>query len=175
MLKVIDENNLETLLDLGCGDAGKSIFFAENGMMVTGLDEFEGHGSEATLEEIQNKITDLGFGGKIEIIKMDAIDINKLSQTFDVVFAQNSLHHIFEYPISRSIKVEKFFQKLNGRITPQGYFYITEINQWDLWDFLSKIIPGNWHKSSDLFRTINPVNFSSKTPLKVWVKHLQNS
>lgn len=79
LLKIIKENNLETLLDLGCGDAGKSIFFAEYGMNVTGLDEFEGHGSEVVLEEIIDKITGLGFSNQIDVIKLDAKDIDKLS------------------------------------------------------------------------------------------------
>lgn len=176
LIELIHKNNYRTLIDLGCGNGDKAIFFAlELGLQVLAIDEFEGHGSDVSDTDVYEKVRFFNLDDQIEIMKMNALNINALDRMFDVVFTQNVLHHIFPWPLSRdSREVEVFFRNLWNRIVPGGVLYIVDSGRWNFWDRLARIFPGKWYQAS-LFRSINTVEFENKTPLNVWKRRLKEA
>jgi SAM-dependent methyltransferase len=174
LIDLIRKNNYKTLLDLGCGDADKALFFAlELNLKVLALDEFEGHGSDVRVEDVLEKVRLFNLEDRIEIKEMDALNVHGLDQTFDVVFTQNVLHHIFPWPSSRDdLVVETFFHNIWDRITPGGILYIVDSGPWNFWDRLACRFPGRWYQAN-LFRSINTVRFENKTPVGVWKRRLE--
>jgi cyclopropane fatty-acyl-phospholipid synthase-like methyltransferase len=176
LIRLIRERNYHTLIDLGCGNAEKALFFAQElGMKVTAMDEFEGHGSDARLEDIGKKVNSLGLSERVSVIKLDALQIEQLGQTFDVVFIQNVLHHIFPWPESKnSERIKSFFNELRKILSQRGLIYITDAGRWNFWDRLHRVIPGKWYQAK-LFSSINQVDFNTKTPASVWQVYLKEA
>lgn len=176
LIQTIKRNGYKSLVDIGCGNGDKACFFAKKlNMRVLAIDEFEGHGSESTYEAIEQKIKDLGLNHFVRLKKMDAKDLGALSEKFDIVFAQNSLHHIFPYPLSSSQEVFDFFRMLFDVLSPNGIVYINEVGRFNFWDRLSRIVPGNWYNKGSMFRTIRSVHFYDKTPYDIWLKLLSKT
>ncbi len=176
LIRVIRARNYRTLIDLGCGNAEMALFFAgELGMQVTAADEFEGHGSGVQFEEIKKKVSALGLTDQVAVLKWDALQVGQLEQTFDVVFIQNVLHHIFLWPESKNSELAKrFFEDLRKIISPGGLIYITDAGRWNFWDRLHRLLPGKWYQAK-LFRSINQVDFNTKTPASVWQAYLKEA
>jgi len=171
--QLVAKFKFRSLLDIGCGDGDKAIHFASSlGLHVTAIDEFEGHGSQVAYQSVKGKVVDHGLDGVIDVRKLDARELERLASSFDIAFAQNTFHHIFPSPASKSKEVEELFRKIYDKLTPGGILYICEAGRFNFWDWLSGIFPGDWYENSELFSTINRVDFKTKTPLRLWAKHL---
>lgn len=176
LIEVIRERKYHTFLDLGCGNAEMALFFArELGMQVTAADEFEGHGSDVQFGEIKKKVSALGLESQVTVLKLDALQVGQLKQTFDVVFIRNVLHHMFFWPESKNSEAAKrFFKDLRKILSRGGLIYITDAGRWNFWDLLYRVLPGKWYQAK-LFRSINQVDFNTKTPASVWQTYLKEA
>jgi SAM-dependent methyltransferase len=80
----------KTVLDIGCGAAGKSLYYASLGARrVVGLDVIERYRGEA-LELARKK----GLSDRFEFVCTDAADTGFDSGTFDVVIMNDALEHV---------------------------------------------------------------------------------
>lgn len=176
VIDTVRNRNYRTLLDLGCGNAYKSMVFAlELAMDIVALDEFAGHGSTESLEGVRENIKQMNLDQRVQVVQGNALEVKKMDRCFDVVFTQNVLHHLFPWPRSKAGQpVEAFFRDLFDVINRGGMFYITDISPWNFWDQLSRILPGRWYRSA-LFSSINSVKYKPKTPAFVWMKHLRST
>jgi len=111
-LKLIKKSKLKTILDLGSGRSRDSIFFAQNGLIVTALDV-----SRSGLESIQREIN----RKKIKNIKLVCQDLRKLkfpNNSFDVIYAHLSLHYFDDKTTT------KIFNKLYKMLKKKGLFFV---------------------------------------------------
>jgi ubiquinone/menaquinone biosynthesis C-methylase UbiE len=80
--KLIKAKNLETLLDLGCGDGRDSIYFANKGLQVTTVDF-----SESAINRLKSQNV------TICCLLQDIRNIEFQDNSFDVIYAHLSLHY----------------------------------------------------------------------------------
>ena len=89
---------------MGCGPGVHAVYFRENGLQVTCVDL-----SPAMVARCKEK----GFDAYV----CDVVDLETLSQTFDVVFAMNSLLHVPRTQILYALKA------VRETLNPNGLFY----------------------------------------------------
>ena len=77
----------KSLVDVGCGRAATSLFFAQRGANVTSVDF-----SEQAVENLKNFCTENDLGN-IRPVHMRAQEINRLEKT-DFIFGSMIWHHI---------------------------------------------------------------------------------
>lgn len=98
------------ILDIGCGTGGHSLYFAQQGYSVTGIDISEEMLSIAKQKAEQKHIT-------LKLIHADARSCN-LKHVFDGVL---SLFHVLSYQISND-DVHMFFNTANKHLSSGGVF-----------------------------------------------------
>jgi SAM-dependent methyltransferase len=88
--KVIQEKDLKTLLDVGCGTGQDSLYFASQELEVTAIDL-----STCGIQSLQSK------NPKIKCIAGDICYMQFPPESFDVVYAHLSLHYFDDAVTSR--------------------------------------------------------------------------
>jgi len=109
---LIKNKKYSTLLDLGCGRSGDSLFYAKKGYNITAFDV-----SKNRILALDDEVKRLG----IHNIKLVVGDISKLNfpnDSFDVIYAHLSLHY-FNHVIT-----EKVFKKLYKYTKKDGAFFV---------------------------------------------------
>lgn len=106
----------ERLLDLGCGSGWLSMFFAEQGMVVTGID--------VSQEQI-NAANDLRQSCGIDVASFHCADfmhwdVKDYKQAFSGVFVSAFLHHLPES------ELEHILKKIAYVVKPGGHVYLYE-------------------------------------------------
>lgn len=76
-----------TILDAGCGTGENSLFFAQRGNSVTGIDYLE-----EPIERARHKAADRGLS--VNFLVMDALALTEIPQVFDNVI-DSGLFHVF--------------------------------------------------------------------------------
>jgi len=95
------------ILDVGCGTGIKTAVLMGKGFSVTGVDF-----SEKMIEIARRNVPE----AKFEV--WDLMDLGKMEQKFDAVFAQAVLLHIPKRDIPAALRI------LAGRLVPGGYLYV---------------------------------------------------
>ncbi len=86
-LNVIGDVRGKSILDVGCGNGELSVHFALNGAKVTSIDYSE--------TAVQNTLTNAAFHGvEVSAMQLNAMEIYKLDQTFDLAVGIFILHHL---------------------------------------------------------------------------------
>ena len=104
-LEEIQRDNAETLLELGAGTGKHSLFFMERDLDVTAVDL-----SEGMVKHCQNK----GVNAK----QMDFMQLEFPDQSFDAVYALNSLLH------TPKRDLENVLQGIKRIMKPNALFYM---------------------------------------------------
>ena len=106
----------ENLLDLGCGSGWLSVYFAERGMDVLGIDVSQGQINAA------NQFKSDKLKGNLEFECCDLIhwDCEKHSGKFCNVFVNAFLHHLPE------AELEMVIRKISASLKPGGRVYMYE-------------------------------------------------
>lgn len=104
------------LLDLGCGSGWLSIFFAEKGMSVLGIDF-----SQEQVEAAEK----LRAGKGLDSVQFECCDLvhwdcAKERETFDSIFVNAFLHHL------PSSDIETIMKKITDVLKPGGRVYLYE-------------------------------------------------
>ncbi len=105
--KVIQEKDLRTLLDLGCGTGQDSLYFASQGLEVTAVDL-----STSGIHSLQTK------NPKINCIAGDICRMQFPAESFDVVYAHLSLHYFDDANTSR------IFNNIYRILRKSGLFFV---------------------------------------------------
>lgn len=105
--------NGKKVLDLGCGNGHLSLLLASHGALVTAVDMSE-NAVKATLKLVDCKKELIkNQGGSVSAFCMDALDIDRFSDTpFDFVFGKFILHHIEPFDV--------FVKKLSSVVKSGG-------------------------------------------------------
>lgn len=99
--QMLYNENMKTVIDIGCGTGELTQIFKDKGFNVTGSDL-----SDQMLKYTRQK--------GIETIKLDCYDIDKLGIIFDAVFSMNCLLHIPKKDMSSILAKIKTVLKDNG-------------------------------------------------------------
>ncbi len=86
-LKIIGDVNNKKLLDIGCGNGETSMYFARRGAIVTSIDMSETAVNNTLKNAELHKV-------KVNAFRLDALEINKISDKFDLIIGKFILHHI---------------------------------------------------------------------------------
>lgn len=105
--KIISKNNLNSILDLGCGSGGDSIYFQKMGLVVTAIDR-----SEVAIKKLKSE------SNKVNAIKIDIADLDFPNNSFDVVYSHLSLHYFNDETTS------DIFNRIYRILKPNGYFFV---------------------------------------------------
>jgi SAM-dependent methyltransferase len=168
--RLVMQNHYETLLDIGCGEGEKAWYFAKHiGLRVMAIDEFEGHGSQATFDKSQELFAQEDLSEKVTVKKMNAFSIPDLEKNFDIIYLQNVLHHIFS-PSTPFDELLDFLGMLYSCLNPGGILYVSEIGPHNFWDQIFHILPRSIYEKCALFRTVSTVDFGDKIPYGTWKK-----
>lgn len=84
------------LLDYGCGNGEDSIFAAQQGAIVVGIDI-----SEVSIAHCRQKALDEGVSDRTEFLVMDAESLQFEENSFDLVVEYGVLHHL-DFPAAMS-------------------------------------------------------------------------
>ncbi len=95
------------VLDVGCGNGWFSIWADRNGCSVDAIDP-----SAAQIKDCKDK----DKTNKINFMVAGAENINDLNNCYDLIFFFNSLHHIPDTMMEKSIKCSKNKMDINGSI-----------------------------------------------------------
>lgn len=106
----------ESLLDLGCGSGWLSVFFAERGMKVLGIDLSQEQINAANALKAQGESKYLEFEC-CDFVKWDA---EQYRGGFDNVFVSAFLHHLPE------VELELMFHKIAAVTKPGGKVFVYE-------------------------------------------------
>lgn len=109
-----------SLIDIGCGDARDSVFFAKNNIKTLGIDF-----SQVTITKNKKYETDI-----LKFKKQNLMDIEKLTKSFEYAYCRFMLHainyeiqeQIFQW-MSKSISDKIFIETriTDSKIDPQKY------------------------------------------------------
>ncbi len=126
------------LLDLGCGQGQDSIFFAQNGYQVTGVDF-----AQFALQQARYK-TPQDLKAKV---KFELIDLTRplpfAPASFDVVYSHMSLHFF------STARTTKLFDEIYNILTPNGIFATIVNTKDDSEVKLSKKLEGDLYLAPD--------------------------
>lgn len=104
-LAQLKQQNKSRLLELGSGPGRDGKFFKENGLSVVCTD-------------LSSEMVSLCRDKGLEAYAMDFLSIDFPKNSFDAVFALNSLLHV------PKASIEAVFQKINHLMQPNGLFYM---------------------------------------------------
>ncbi len=99
------------VLDLGCGDGYDSLWFAEKGARVTGVDMIKSHHWSKIMKNYP----------QISFIKANAENLSFTNGRFDIVFAKDAIHH--------SQNPQKFLEEAWRLTKESGCMVIVEANR----------------------------------------------
>ena len=89
--------NARMILELGCGNGRDSIFFANNGFLVTAVDF-----SQRAINSLTARIVGTSIRNFINPIKMDILDAGSFYQnSFDAVYAHMALEYFTDEELSK--------------------------------------------------------------------------
>jgi len=122
------------ILEIGCGKGFLSLYIAcfMNPAEVIALDEGEGAGSDRNVLEIFSENLSLLKPDNIKVVKQDIFKYE--NESFDIIIANNALHHICEPGLltSDSAAREKYiglFEHIFSLIRPNGVLTIFEYSR----------------------------------------------
>jgi tocopherol O-methyltransferase len=106
----------EVVLDAGCGVGGSAIWLAQNcGALVVGVTVVP-----EQVEEARQRAKEAGLAGRVSFYEMDFVATDFADESFDVVWAQESLTH---EPAKRAFLVESYrLLKPGGRLVVEDTF-----------------------------------------------------
>lgn len=157
----------KNVLDIGCGDGLKTLFYAIFGKAryVTGIDSYLGHGSAINNQvKFKNHIDNLGVKN-VSIIVDDFLIHNFSEESYDVICASDTLHHLYasEKRALHSEEVFRSYQSILSKIyrllRPNGFFCLRECQKYSF----QRWIP--------LWR--NEIEWSSKQMSTDWIALLK--
>lgn len=102
-------------LSIGCGSGALERDVLARGL-VERIDAFDG--SAESIRIARGEADRAGFGQRIEYSVANFNEPGLPRQTYDIVFAHQSLHHV--------AKLEKLFRAVLRSMTPDGLFYLDE-------------------------------------------------
>lgn len=105
-LQLITAEGKQTLLDVGAGTGFDSQFFEEHGLTVTAID---------ISTEMVKKCRELN----LRALEMDLYDVHRLNESFDAVWARNSLIHIEKQEFTQVL------EKIHQVLKPTGLFFMS--------------------------------------------------
>jgi SAM-dependent methyltransferase len=103
----------KTILEIGCGDARFSLFFAKCGARVVSIDN-----SEVAVENLRSFCQEHGIRN-VEAVCCSAFDIHELGE-FDLIFGSMILHHLEPFP--------DFSRELRQALKSDGRAFFSENN-----------------------------------------------
>jgi tellurite methyltransferase len=131
-----------TILDIGCGEGGDSLYLAEKGYKVTAIDISQKAINAIQAEAVKRKIT-------LTTIKTD-IELFPFTKSFDIILARGILHFLSEEAVQQIIKkikkatklivVDVFLKGSSCQKDSEGYYFsLEELKQHFLnWDILEE-------------------------------------
>lgn len=136
----IDMEN-KRILEIGCGKGFLSLYIAcfMKPAEVVALDEGEGAGSDKNVLNIFSENLSLLEPGNIRIVKQDIFEFT--NESFDIIIANNALHHVCEPGLltTDSVAREKYknlFKHIYHLIKPDGILTIFEYSRNSIWRYL---------------------------------------
>ena len=110
LLKHFDLNKGTKVLEIGCGDGGNLLPFAEVGCQITGIDR-----SEARIFQAKATFQSLGF--KSDFIAIDFLDFGncKREERYDIILIHDVIEHIAQK--------DKFIKHVKGFLAPGGIVF----------------------------------------------------
>ncbi|MCH7604808.1 class I SAM-dependent methyltransferase [Patescibacteria group bacterium] len=109
---IFEKGKDKKLLDYCCGNGGRSILFAKNGMYAVGIDI-----SSTSIENAEREAVKQGVASHTEFLVMDAEATKFKDNTFDVAACIGVLHHL---------DTEKAFKELARITKPEGQVICNE-------------------------------------------------
>ncbi len=106
--QLMAERDYKTILDLGCGNGRDSLYFASKGLKVTALDW-----SEVALDALAKQAKKLSLLERINVIWQNIANLELPDNSFDVIFANLSLHY-FDDQTTRKI-IDQVYKILRNR------------------------------------------------------------
>lgn len=103
-LYTLYDNNVKTILELGCGSGKDAMFFKSHGLSVTCID-------------LSEKLVEICKAKGLKALLLDYYQLESLHERFDCVYAQNSLLHVPKKDI------DLILSKINNCLLPGGIFY----------------------------------------------------
>ena len=102
----------KTVLDMGCGASGKSLYYISIGAeKVVGVDVVEHYKAEA-----ENFAAELGYSDRFTFLLGDALNLDLADNTFDVVIMNDFVEHIYD--------PERALQEALRVLKPGGRIYV---------------------------------------------------
>lgn len=111
-LQYLKDKKCRTFLDLGCGDGKDSVFFAQNGYDVIAIDF-----SSASLNLLKERLKNLSIDN-LKYVKQDIANLDLKSESFDVIYANLSLHYFDDKTTS------VIFDNLYNILKNGGYLFV---------------------------------------------------
>lgn len=164
------------ILDIGCGNGRFLILctLIEKPLYCVGLDPAEGLGSEKNIiQSFRDNIETLNIKN-IEVMRKDIWDFDPKDLKFDIIIAQNALHHIIETSENllnsdlQKEKHRKLFLKIFNSLEDNGVFIIKEASKYNLaryWPFYGRLLKTsqiNWktkHSPREYIRILRESEF----------------
>jgi SAM-dependent methyltransferase len=155
------------ILNVGAGKGIESIYFAiKFNKFSLCIDEYEGNGDDRNNETwLREKIKDLKIEDLIEIQKQDILKADLKDGSYDLIFAKNVMHHIFENRWDEDLR-DNLFKKLRNSCGKAIYIQETGRINYKAW--LRFIIPRSWKT----INTIHVVDYSQKCEPYWWADGL---
>ncbi|MFO7955956.1 MAG: class I SAM-dependent methyltransferase [Candidatus Brocadiia bacterium] len=112
LASLFSERNVTSILDLGCGDGGNLVFFAEQGFAVSGLDY-----APTALRLAREWLAREALEGDLR--SGDMRDLPWPADTFDAVISVKVINH------NTAAGVEATIAEVKRVLRPGGYFFAT--------------------------------------------------
>jgi 2-polyprenyl-3-methyl-5-hydroxy-6-metoxy-1,4-benzoquinol methylase len=103
------------VLDSACGEGTAAVYLAKEGFDVTGIDF-----AEKAIEYANKRAAEEGVS--VDFLVMDALELEKLSNTFNFIFEWGLIHHLPEE------QVEPYIQKVLQVLAPEGLYMTNSFN-----------------------------------------------
>ena len=140
------------MIDIGGGDGSVALFLRlYKGARVDVLDEYEGHGSDASnYDVLVDRCKKLGIDD-LSVIRGDVRKVELPEEAYDHIVVRNCLHHIFRRkdPDAPDSAVVQFMEQMYRCVRPGGSLIIGEISWIALWRpiplvnyYMHTVLPG---------------------------------
>ena len=129
------------ILDIGCGKgmvaAYICLLYPEAN--VSAIDEDEGNGLDQGSLKIIHEAKSKFILNNLTILKKDFWEIDFELDSFDVILANDSLHHIVEYNVKDETQKQKenwlkAFLKIKKYLKPGGHLILREVSVFNFWN-----------------------------------------
>lgn len=108
--------NVETVLDMGCGNGRNAIYLAKNGCLVDAVD-FSTESIEWAKENA------LKHNVSIQFHCQSVFEMNLKQEYYNFIYDGGLLHHIKPH------RREEYLKKIYGSLKPNGYFGLTCLSE----------------------------------------------